>query len=261
MIKNIKKYKSDNTHLTMQCNDFIDLTNTQFIVKIPENKSMIEHELLKKILPLNLDKDYIDDSNTKSNSNAKQFNMICILFTDIVNYTELAKKYNDTIIFELLHTIYNKFDNMIKKYPHLQKIETIGDAYMVVGDIFRDELNHKIVIKEMMEFALEIIKEIKLIKTPDKNPLSIRIGINMGNVSIGILGNEIPRLCIVGNAVNVASRLQSTADPDSIQFSKHIYEQLEDSIDFNINFEIVKKENVFLKNIGSVVTYNIYPNI
>jgi class 3 adenylate cyclase len=261
MIKNIKKYKLDNTHLTMQCNDFIDLTNTQFIVKIPENKSMIEHELLKKILPLNLDKDYIDDSNTKSNSNAKQFDMICILFTDIVNYTELAKKYNDTIIFELLHTIYNKFDNMIKKYPHLQKIETIGDAYMVVGDIFRDELNHKIVIKEMMEFALEIIKEIKLIKTPDKNPLSIRIGINMGNVSIGILGNEIPRLCIVGNAVNVASRLQSTADPDSIQFSKHIYEQLEDSIDFNINFEIVKKENVFLKNIGSVVTYNIYPNI
>lgn len=260
MMKNIKKYKNDNTNLTSQCNDFIDFTNLQFLIKIPENKSMLEHELLKKILPLNLDKDYIESSSPATNSNAKQFNMICILFTDIVSYTELAKKFNDTIIFQLLHTIYNTFDNIIKKYPHLQKIETIGDAYMVVGDIFRDNINHKVVIKEMLLFALHIIKEIKEIKTPDNNPLSIRIGLNIGNVSIGILGNEIPRLCIVGNAVNVASRLQSTAEPDSIQFSRHIYEQLDD-IKFDVDFEIVKKENVFLKNIGSVITYNIYPDI
>jgi class 3 adenylate cyclase len=79
----------------------------------------------------------------------------------------------------------------------------------------------------------------------------------MGNVSIGILGNEIPRLCVVGNAVNVTSRLQSTADIDSIQMSRHIYEQLNE-IDFDIKLEIIKKENVFLKNIGSVTTYTIY---
>jgi class 3 adenylate cyclase len=186
--------------------------------------------------------------------------MICVLFTDIVNYTELAKKYDDNTIFQLLYSIYTHFDNIIKKYPHLQKIETIGDAYMVVGDIFRHSLNHKLVIKEMMLFAFEISKEIKTIQTPDKKPLSIRIGINMGNVSIGILGNEIPRLCVVGNAVNVASRLQSTAEVDSIQLSRHIYEQLEE-IDFDLKFEIAVKENVFLKNIGSVTTYNILQNI
>jgi len=78
----------------------------------------------------------------------------------------------------------------------------------------------------------------------------------MGSVNIGILGNEIPRLCVVGNAVNVASRLQSTAEEDTIQISHHIYEQIED-IDFEINIEFLKKENVFLKNIGSVTTYNI----
>ena len=79
----------------------------------------------------------------------------------------------------------------------------------------------------------------------------------MGSVSIGILGTEIPRLCVVGNAVNVSSRLQSTADPNSIQMSRHIYEQLAE-IDFDVKFEIIKKENIFLKNIGSVTTYNIY---
>jgi len=176
-----------------------------------------------------------------------------------VNYTELAKKYNNDIIFQLLNNIYVAFDKIIKKYPHLQKIETIGDAYMVVGDIFRNDINHKIVIKEIILFAFDIIKEIKTIKTPHENELLIRIGINMGSVSIGILGTEIPRLCVVGNAVNVASRLQSTAEIDSIQFSRHIYEQLEE-IEFDIKFEIIKKENVFLKNLGSVTTYNISPN-
>lgn len=258
MIKNIKKYKNEHIVITPKCYNFIYFTLQHFLVKIPENKVALEQELLKKILPFGFDKDYIADSNATANAtaNAKQFNMICVLFTDLVNYTELASKYDDTIIFKLLNCIYNVFDNIIKKYPHLQKIETIGDAYMVVGDIFRNSINHKFVVKEIILFALDIMKEIKTIKTPDDIPLSIRIGINMGNVSVGILGNEIPRLCVVGNTVNMASRLQSTADIDTIQLSRHIYEELED-IDFDIKFEIITKENVFLKNIGSVITYNI----
>jgi class 3 adenylate cyclase len=182
--------------------------------------------------------------------------MICVLFTDIVNYTELSKNYDDKIIFELLHTIYTVFDKIIKKYFHLQKIETIGDAYMVVGDIFRNSTNHKVVVKEIILFALDIVKEIKTIKTPNNIPLCIRIGINIGSVSIGILGHEIPRLCVVGNTVNIASRLQSTAEIDTIQLSKHIYEQLEDIV-FDIKIKVIQKENVFLKNLGSITTYNI----
>jgi class 3 adenylate cyclase len=129
---------------------------------------------------------------------------------------------------------------------------------MVVGDIYRTEINHKIVIKEIILLGLEFIKEIKTIKTPDKNPLSIRIGITLGPVNIGILGIEIPRLCIVGNTVNMASRLQSTADADTIQISRHIYEQLQD-IDIQIYERCIIKENVFLKNIGSVITFIINP--
>jgi hypothetical protein len=254
MITHIKKYKNDNLVITPQCNEFIDLTTSRFLVKIPENKTVLEQELLKKILPFNFEKEYI----ATENANAKQFNMICVLFTDIVNYTELAQRYDDKIIFQLLYDIYIAFDHTIKKYPHLQKIETIGDAYMVVGDIFRNSTNYKIVIKEIVLFAIDIVKEIKTIITPDNIPLCIRVGINMGNVSIGILGNEIPRLCVVGNSVNMASRLQSTADIDTIQMSRHIYEQFEE-IEFDKRIEIIKKENVFLKNMGSVTTYNIPP--
>lgn len=174
-------------------------------------------------------------------------------------YTELANRYDDKTIFQMLYSVYTLFDNIIKKYPHLQKIETIGDAYMVVGDIFRNSVNYKRVVEEIILFAVDIIKEIKTIKTPDDKPLSIRVGINMGDISVGILGNEIPRLCVVGNTVNMAARLQTTADVDTIQLSSDIFEEFE-NINFHVKFNVIKKDNVFLKNIGSVTTYNIQPN-
>lgn len=254
MMKYIKEYEKNNPNITPFCKDFISFVNKKFMNRIPKTTDRLKIELLSKILPFDLDRDYIAATNKSTN---KQFDFICVLFMDIVNYTELAKKYNSETIFKLLNAIYNHFDTIIKKYLHLQKIETIGDAYMVVGDIYRNEPNHTKVAKEIISLGLEFIKEIKSVKTPDDVPLCIRIGINMGSVNIGILGNEIPRLCVVGNTVNVAARLQSTAEEDTVQMSWHIYEQVKDDPMIKNEIEIVKKENVFLKNIGSVTTYNI----
>jgi class 3 adenylate cyclase len=262
MITHINKYKIENNVITPACNTLIDYAKIRFLAKIPEDKTILEKELLNKILPFGFDKEYISSASAtasaSASASARQFNMICVLFTDIVNYTELAQKYDDTIIFQLLNNLYISFDKIIKKYSHLQKIETIGDAYMVVGDIFRNTINHNFVINEILSFAIDIIKEAKTIKTPDNIPLCIRIGINIGSVSIGILGNELPRLCVVGNAVNMASRLQSTAEIDTIQISSDVYELLQ-TVEIDKKYEFVIKENVFLKNMGSVTTYNIPP--
>jgi len=254
ILKHIQTYSNDNKKVSVACEKFITFTREQFMSKIPEDRDSHKQELLSKLLPLGMDKTYLADSNEASSP--KQYDMICVLFTDIVNYTELAKQYDDKTIFDLLNTVYRTFDTIINKYSRLQKIETIGDAYMVVGDIYRTIYNHDVVIEEIVKLGIDFLKAIKTIETPNQKPLSIRVGINLGKVSIGILGSEIPRLCVVGNAVNVAARLQSTADENSIQMSHHIYEQLGD-IDL---YEIVKKENVFLKNIGSVTTYNITPS-
>ena len=258
MITHINKYKLEINVITPKCEMLINLSKTMFLSKLPEDKTILEQELLNKILPFGFDKEYIAGAGAGVGAGAKQFNMICILFTDIVNYTELAQKYDDTIIFQLLNSVYISFDKIIKKYSHLQKIETIGDAYMVVGDIFRNTINHNVVINEILSFAIDIIKEVKIIKTPDNIPLCIRVGINIGSVSIGILGNELPRLCVVGNAVNMAARLQSTAEIDTIQTSSDVYKQLE-NIEIDKKYEFIIKENVFLKNMGSVTTYNISP--
>ena len=261
VIKTITYYENENKNITPFCNKIIKYSKKKFMNKIPKTDERLKLELLKKILPFDLDTNYINkslserDNEIPSGSNIK-FTNICILFVDIINYTEIAKKYNGDIIFKLLNNIYIRYDNIIKNYKRLQKIETIGDAYMVVGDIYRREPNHILVIKDIILLGMEFIKDIKNIKTPDEVPLSIRIGINMGSVNIGILGNEIPRLCVVGNTVNVASRLQTTAEEDTIQISNHIYENIKKN-DMKLDINFIKKENVFLKNIGSVTTYNI----
>jgi class 3 adenylate cyclase len=260
MITHLNKYKTEIIVITPKCTALVDSTRMGFLLKIPQDKTILEQELLNKILPFGFDKEYISSVSVSASASAsaKQFNMICVLFTDIVNYTELAQKYDDAIIFQLLNALYISFDKIIKKYPHLQKIETIGDAYMVVGDIFRNTINYKSVINEILSFAIDIVKEVKTIKTPDNIPLYIRVGINIGSVTIGILGNELPRLCVVGNAVNMASRLQSTAEIDTIQISSDVYELLE-TVEIDKKYEFITKENVFLKNMGSVTTYNLPP--
>jgi len=127
MITQINKFKTDNMNITKQCNQFIEFSRKCFLDKIPENKVSLEQELLKKILPFDFDKEYISaatatetaSSNVTSSdvaATAKQINMICVLFTDIVNYTELSKKYDDRVIFQLLYTIYTKFDNKISSF-------------------------------------------------------------------------------------------------------------------------------------------------
>ena len=259
VLKNIHEFEKGNVKITPTCSNLIKLFKKKFNDKIPKSNSKLKLELLKKILPFDLDGDYVSMNAKKEHGSKKEFNFICVLFMDIVNYTELAQRYSGDTIFKLLDVVYDRFDNIIKKYSHLQKIETIGDAYMVVGDIYRNELNHKVVVKEILLLGLEFIKEIKTIKTPDKVPLCIRIGITIGNVNIGILGNEVPRLCCVGNAVNVASRLQSTAEKDTIQMSRHVYEHAEET-NFGFAIEYVEKKNVFLKNMGSITTYNINPS-
>jgi len=177
LMKCIKDYELNNQNMTPFCKDFVIYVNKKLMNRIPKTTDRLKIELLSKILPFDLDSDYISASNKTATN--KQFDFICVLFMDIVNYTELAKKYNSETIFKLLNDIYNHFDTIIKKYQHLQKIETIGDAYMVVGDIYRNEPNHKIVIKEIISLGLEFIHEIKSISTPDNVPLCIRIGINM----------------------------------------------------------------------------------
>ena len=245
-IKNFEK----TTNMTLKCKNMVEQLSDKLISFIPTDKTTLKLELLKKILPLELEDTYLAQSKEY-----KPYDFVCVLFTDIVSYTELSKNYEASIIYKLLNEIYTRFDDIVNRYKNLQKIETIGDAYMVVGDIYTNDRTNN--VKNIILLAIDFLKEIKTIPTPNNIPLQLRIGINIGKVVVGILGVEIPRLCVIGNTVNVANRLQTTTDPDTIHISRHIYEFAE-TIDFGVNIRFETKENVYLKNIGVTTTYVLH---
>jgi class 3 adenylate cyclase len=249
-IKKSIKHFENSTNITSKCQMVMNLIENKLTSFIPTDKTTLKLELLKKILPLELEDNYL--TQTKE---YKPYDFICVLFTDIVSYTEMAKRYDADIIYKLLNDVYTRFDDIINKYENLQKIETIGDAYMVVSDIYTNDQRNN--VKNTILFAFDILREIKTIPTPDGVPLQLRIGINLGKVVVGILGVEIPRLCIIGNTVNVANRLQTTTEPDTIQISTHVYEIAKEKME-DVHFE--EKKNVFLKNLGSRTTYIISPS-
>jgi class 3 adenylate cyclase len=249
--KTIKQFENI-TNITPKCKLIMNIIDKRLTSFVPIDTTGLKLELLKKILPLELEDRYLTQ-----NKEYKSYDFICVLFTDIVSYTELAKKYEADVIYKLLNDVYTRFDDIVNRYGNLQKIETIGDAYMVVSDIYTNDQTNN--IKNMILFALDLLREIKNIPTPDNNPLQLRIGINLGKVVVGILGIEIPRLCVIGNTVNVANRLQTIADPDTIQISTHVYEIAKEKLGDNSNIHFEKKEDVFLKNLGSRTTYIISP--
>lgn len=249
--KSIKQFEATNQNITVKCKMFIQILETHFKGFIPIDKTLLKLELLKKILPMELEDRYLIQSK-----DYKQYNFICVLFVDIVSYTELAKAYDADIIYKLLNDIYTIFDTIVIRYGNLQKIETIGDAYMVVGDIYTNDTDNN--VKNIILLAFDLMNAIKTIPAPNKKRLELRIGINIGKVVVGILGTEIPRLCVIGNTVNVANRLQTGADPNTIQISHHVYE-LAVNIDFGKEVLFEKKEQVYLKNIGITTTYVITP--
>ena len=163
--------------------------------------------LLKDILPYDFDNRYLL-GKLKFIKNPQG----CILFTDVVSYCEIAENYTDTIIFLILNDMYTRFDNIISKYKYIQKVETIGDAYMAVGDMNNLKCGESMVI-EMIDLAFQFLQEINKVRTPN-HKLQIRVGIHIGSYTFGLIGKLKPRLCLVGKHINKASRVQSTAMPN-----------------------------------------------
>jgi len=249
MKKSMKQFEVSSV-ITPKCRELIKHFDDKMSSYIPTDRTDLKLELLRKILPLDLEDKYLSRSK-----NYKEYNFICVMFVDIVSYTELARRYDSSVIYALLNNIYTQFDEEVVKYSNLQKIETIGDAYMVVGDIYKSDSKNN--VKNMILLASELFNVIHNIKAPDGNPLQLRIGMNLGKVVVGVLGTEIPRLCVIGNTVNVAARLQTTATPDKIHISRHVYE-IANQLDLQHVYNL--RENTHLKNIGDVNTYEFSPH-
>ncbi|NEP56481.1 MAG: urea ABC transporter substrate-binding protein [Symploca sp. SIO2G7] len=176
---------------------------------------------------------------------AEQFEEATILFADIVGFTPLSSSMPPTELVALLNQIFSRFDRLTQKYG-LEKIKTIGDAYMAVGGLPMPKPNHPEAIAEM---ALEMQREITRFTWNDSQPFRLRIGINTGPVVAGVIGVTKFIYDLWGDAVNVASRMESQGASGRIQVTAATYECLKQKYLFE------KRGEIEVKGKGKMVTY------
>jgi len=176
---------------------------------------------------------------------ADGFEEVSVLFADIVGFTEICSHMSPVQLVGLLNRIFSMFDNLCDQYK-LEKIKTIGDAYMVVSGLPEPRVDHAAAIASM---ALDMQKAISQVKSREGIQISMRIGINSGPVIAGVIGTKKFIYDLWGDTVNVASRMESLGAANAIQVTEETYSRLREQF----NFE--KRGLIPVKGKGEMTTY------
>lgn len=172
---------------------------------------------------------------------AKQYNHVTVLFTDFVNFTGISEQLSPTELVAEVHKNFTAFDAIIEKHG-LEKIKTIGDAYLAVCGLPNESADHA---QRVLKAALDIQEYM----CTDGHKFQIRIGINSGPVVAGIVGVKKYAYDIWGDTVNTASRMESCSEAGKINISDATHELVKD------HFTCEYRGKINAKNKGEVNMY------
>jgi class 3 adenylate cyclase len=176
---------------------------------------------------------------------ADGFPEVTVLFADIVDFTSRSERIAPEQVVEVLNDLFSAFDRLARQRG-LEKIKTIGDAYMVVGGLPEPRPDHAEAVAEM---ALTMLEEVAGRSDPSGRPLAVRIGIDTGPVVAGVIGTSRFSYDLWGDTVNTASRMESHGVPGCIQVTGRTYRRLRDRYQFQ------RRGPIPVKGKGDVVTY------
>ncbi|XP_033095477.1 uncharacterized protein LOC117100037 isoform X2 [Anneissia japonica] len=179
---------------------------------------------------------------------AESYCSATIMFSDIVEFTRICSESTPFQVVDMLNNVYTIFDNYIDKYD-VYKVETIGDAYMVASGIPKRNGNKH--GSEIALLALDLTHCIKGVGIPHKPGYSMTIRVGIHTVVAGIVGSKMPRYCLFGETVNMASRMESTGLPNRIQISETAHAILSKIGGFLMN----TRGEIHIKGRGIVLTY------
>ncbi|XP_048360348.1 atrial natriuretic peptide receptor 2-like [Sphaerodactylus townsendi] len=221
-------------------------------VLVSERTQDLVHEKQKtdRLLYSMLPKQVADDLRQGKPSQAQSYINATVFFSDIVGFTQLSSTSTPYQVVNLLNKLYTAFDEIIDNYD-VYKVETIGDAYMVVSGVPKE--NGICHASEIASMALDLVSLCKTFKIPHKpnTQLKIRAGIHSGAVVAGVVGTKMPRYCLFGDTVNTASRMESTSEALKIQCSSTTYQLLEQIGEYIL----VCRGNLQVKGKGDMITY------
>jgi len=201
---------------------------------VRKSKAIIEKEkdrsenLLLNILPAEI----AEELKIKGKADARDFDMVSILFTDFKGFTEQSAKLSAAELVNEINICFEAFDTIMEKFG-IEKIKTIGDAYMAAGGLpvpTDDSVKNTVLAAfEMQNFIRERKAEMDAKGLPS---FQMRVGINTGPVVAGIVGVKKFQYDIWGDTVNTASRIESNGEVDKVNISQSTYEYLKDDSDF-----------------------------
>ncbi len=168
---------------------------------------------------------------------------INIVFADIVGFTEFAGRNAPQDVVNLLQDVFVRFDRLCDRF-HVEKIKTIGDEYMAMTGSFRGDS-----LRNLADFALAVLGEIEGAHYPDGQPLRVRVGMHTGPAVAGVIGQKKYAYDIWGDAVNIASRMESSGEPGRIHVTGEVYARLRD------DFRFEERGVVEIKGKGPMKTY------
>lgn len=176
---------------------------------------------------------------------AEQFSDVSVLFADLVGFTMLSSSVAPHEMVRALNGMFSSFDSLAGKHG-LEKIKTIGDAYMAVAGLPEPASDHAEAAAEM---ALDILDAIRIMNRVQRGNVKIRIGISSGPVVAGIIGTRKFSYDLWGDTVNVASRMESQGEPDKIQVSESTYRKLKSK------YRLEDRGVIPIKGKGTMQTY------
>lgn len=179
------------------------------------------------------------------------YQSVTIFFSDIVGFTAISHQSTPIQVVNMLNDLYTLFDAVVSRYD-VYKVETIGDAYMVVSGL--PKRNGKRHAKEIARMSLKLLQHadrFNISHIPGER-LKLRIGIHSGPVVTGVVGLKMPRYCLFGDTVNTASRMESNGAALQIHVSPTTKEYLDEYGTFKLK---QREGTVFLKGLGDWTTW------
>jgi class 3 adenylate cyclase len=176
---------------------------------------------------------------------ADAFPEVTVLFADIVDFTRRSQRTNPAQVVQALNELFSAFDRLAQRQG-VEKIKTIGDAYMVAGGLPQPRPDHAQAIAEM---ALAMQAEVARRTDPSGRPLQLRIGIDTGPVEAGVIGTSKFSYDLWGDTVNTASRMESHGVAGCIQVTERTYQRLRDGYRFQ------RRGPIQVRGMGELVTW------